>query len=158
MRRRLLRILQPYIDLIWVNRDKTECGRWAGLLAGLGIMAIPVLGPVVAAGWLASTALGVEAGAAAGGLIGSLVDAGEDEDTAHVYSESIRRGGTLVTVRTDEGRGSDVQAILDRHQPIDPMARGAEYRQKGWTNFDPNAEPYQPDETELERMRRTNTA
>ena len=133
-------------------------GGGAGLLAGLGIMAIPGLGPVVAAGWLASTALGVVAGAAAGGVIGSLVDAGEDEDTAHVYSESIRRGGTLVTVRTDEGRSSDVQAILDRHQPIDPIARGAEYRQKGWTNFDPNAEPYEPDETELERMRRTNTA
>jgi len=43
-------------------------GGAAGLLAGLGLLAIPSLGPVVAAGWLASTA----AGAAAGGIVGAL--------------------------------------------------------------------------------------
>src|SRR5215218_6508808 len=43
-------------------------GGGAGLLAGLGLMAIPGLGPVVAAGWLASLAVGAAAGAAAGGL------------------------------------------------------------------------------------------
>src|ERR1700680_3314614 len=42
-------------------------GGAAGLLAGLGLLAIPGLGPVVAAGWLASTALGAAAGGAAGG-------------------------------------------------------------------------------------------
>lgn len=132
-------------------------GGGAGLLAGLGIMAIPGLGPVVAAGWLASTALGAVAGAATGGLIGGLVAAGEDEDTAHVYSESVRRGGTLVTVRTDEARGSDVQSILDRHQPIDPVARGSAFRKEGWTNFDPDAKPYQLDEKDIDRIRRTDT-
>src|SRR4029077_13071392 len=44
----------------------------AGLLAGLGIMAIPGLGPVVAAGWLVSTGLGAVAGGAAGGIVGAL--------------------------------------------------------------------------------------
>ena len=41
-------------------------GGGAGLLAGLGLLAIPGLGPVVAAGWLASTAVGAAAGAASG--------------------------------------------------------------------------------------------
>ena len=76
-------------------------GGGAGLLAGLGMMAIPGLGPVVAVGWLASTALGVVAGSAAGGLIGALINAGTSEADSHVYSETVRRGGTLVTIRTD---------------------------------------------------------
>ncbi len=132
-------------------------GGGAGLLAGLGMLAIPGLGPVVAVGWLASTALGAVAGAATGGLIGSLVDSGEDEKTAHVYSESVRRGGTLVTVRA-EGRAADIQAILDRHQPIDPIERDREYRENGWTGFDPDAEAYNPDKAEVERIRRKYTA
>jgi hypothetical protein len=67
------------------------------LLAGLGLLAIPGLGPVVAAGWLASTALGAVAGGAAGGLIGALTAAGVSQEDAHVSAEGIRRGGTLVT-------------------------------------------------------------
>ena len=47
-------------------------GGAAGLLAGLGLLAIPGLGPVVAAGWLVSTAMGAAAGAATGGIVGAL--------------------------------------------------------------------------------------
>ena len=61
-------------------------GGGAGLLAGLGLLAIPGLGPVVAAGWLASTAAVAAAGAAAGGIVGALVDAGEPAEHANVYS------------------------------------------------------------------------
>ena len=50
-------------------------GGAAGLLAGLGVLAIPGLGPVVAAGWLASTTLGVMAGAATGTIVGALTEA-----------------------------------------------------------------------------------
>jgi hypothetical protein len=46
-------------------------GGAAGLLAGLGLLAIPGLGPVVAAGWLAATAVGAAAGAATGGIVGA---------------------------------------------------------------------------------------
>ena len=51
-------------------------GGTAGLLAGLGLLAIPGLGPVVAAGWLAATAVGAAAGAATGGIVGALTEAG----------------------------------------------------------------------------------
>src|ERR1700761_9670184 len=102
-------------------------GGGAGLLAGLGMLAIPGLGPVVAVGWLASLAVGAAAGAAAGGLVGALVSAGTSDDHAHVYSESVRRGGTLVSVRVEDGNARDVEAILDGHDPIDPAVRGTEY-------------------------------
>ena len=128
-------------------------GGTAGLLAGLGLLAIPGLGPVVAAGWLASTAVGAAAGGAAGGLVGALVDAGEPEDHAHVYSEAVRRGGTLVSVRVDESRANLVQDILDRHNAINPIDRGAEYRKTGWRQFDPKAPAYRPSDTEIKRIR-----
>jgi len=133
-------------------------GGGAGLLAGLGLLAIPGLGPVVAAGWLASLAVGAAAGATAGGLVGALVSAGTSDDHAHVYSESVRRGGTLVSVRVEDGNAAAVQEILDGYHPIDPVARGAEYRAAGWTTFDPAAPPYKPSETEIERMRRNRAA
>src|SRR3981081_3452282 len=62
-------------------------GGVAGLLAGLGLLAIPGIGPVVAAGWLASTALVAAAGGTVGGLIGALTQAGVSEEDAHVYAE-----------------------------------------------------------------------
>ncbi|MGL4394969.1 MAG: general stress protein [Hyphomicrobium sp.] len=119
-------------------------GGGAGLLAGLGIMAIPGLGPVVAAGWLASTALGAIAGSAAGGIVGALVDAGTSEEDAHVFSEAVRRGGTLVTVRTDAVSADRINAVLDGYGPINVEDRRAIYRDSGWTGFDPQAPDYRP--------------
>jgi hypothetical protein len=129
-------------------------GGGAGLLAGLGMLAIPGLGPVVAAGWLASTALGAAAGAATGGVIGALTETGLSEDDAHVYAEAVRRGGTMVTVRTESVRDTSVRSIMDKYEPVNPATRRLEYSGTGWKKFDPAAKPYSPSATELERMRR----
>jgi len=128
-------------------------GGGVGLLAGLGLLAIPGLGPVVAAGWLASTAAGAAAGAATGGIVGALIDHGVPEEHAHVYSESVRRGGTLVSVRVDDADLGRAESVLDRFRPIDPVQRGNEYRKSGWKTFDPKAPPYTPSATEIDRMR-----
>ncbi|RUU65256.1 hypothetical protein EOD03_37020, partial [Mesorhizobium sp. M7A.T.Ca.TU.009.01.1.2] len=78
-------------------------GGAGGLLTGLGLMAIPGVGPVVAAGWLAATAVGAVGGAvvggAAGGIIGAMTESGVPENDAHVYAEGVRRGGTMVIAR-----------------------------------------------------------
>lgn len=120
----------------------TVLGGGAGLLAGLGMLAIPGVGPVVAAGWLVATAVGAGVGAGAGGLLGSLVGAGVDEGEAHVYSEGVRRGGTLVTVRADESERVMIERALARSGGVDATVRGAEYRAGGWENFDENAPAY----------------
>jgi hypothetical protein len=121
-------------------------GGGAGLLAGLGMLAIPGVGPVVAAGWLVATLAGAGAGAAvgaaAGGLVGSLTAAGVPEREAHVYAEGVRRGSSLVTVRTDDSSVTRVEAIMARHQPVDWQARDRDYRGAGWTGFDPDAPAY----------------
>lgn len=136
----------------------TALGGSAGLLAGLGILTIPGLGPVVAAGWLASIAVGAAAGAAAGGIVGALVDAGLSQEHADVYSEAVRRGCTLVSARVPAKDGARIRAILDRYKPIDPVKRARDYRRDGWTCFDPKAPAYTPSEMELERIRRDSRA
>jgi uncharacterized protein (TIGR02271 family) len=108
-------------------------GGGAGLLAGLGMLAIPGLGPVVAAGWLATTLVGAGAGAAAGGLVGSLVGAGVSEADAHTYAEGVRRGGTLVTVRGEENMRDRILDILDDEGTVDLDEREAMWKREGWS-------------------------
>lgn len=129
-------------------------GGTAGLLAGLGMIAIPGVGPVVAAGALAATAVGAAAGAATGGLVGALMSSGVPQREAEVYCEAVRRGGTMVSMRTSEADEQRVLLIMDQHRPIDSIAREADYRTAGWTRFDPEAEPYTPSQSEIERLRR----
>jgi hypothetical protein len=91
---------------------------------------------------------GAGAGAAAGGLLGGLVGSGVSESDAHLHAEVVRRGGTLVTVRTDEARMTQARAILDRHMPVDMAAREADYRASGWTSYSDDAVvPASPDGT-----------
>lgn len=120
----------------------TLLGGGAGLLAGLGMLAIPGVGPVVAAGWLIATAVGAGVGAASGGLLGSLVGAGVSEEDANVYAEGVRRGGTLVTVRADDGQGSMIEQVMAKYNAVDATARGEEYRSGGWSKFDETAPAY----------------
>ncbi|MDH2313292.1 hypothetical protein [Methylobacterium brachiatum] len=110
----------------------TILGGGAGLLAGLGLMAIPGVGPVVAAGWLVATLTGAGIGAAAGGLAGSLTGAGVNETDAHAYEEGVRRGGTLLTVRTDEAHAPAVADILEEHGAVDLDERVQDWESEGW--------------------------
>ena len=110
----------------------TILGGGAGLLAGLGLMAIPGVGPVVAAGWLVATLTGAGIGAAAGGLAGSLVGAGVSETDAHAYAEGVHRGGTLLTVKADQGRVDAALRILEDHGAVDLDERAQGWERDGW--------------------------
>ncbi len=132
----------------------TLVGGGAGLLAGLGMLAVPGIGPIVAAGWLVATLTGAGIGAAAGGLLGSLTGAGVNEADAHTYAEGVRRGGNLVTVRADDTMAGTVDAVLDGRTPVDPAVRRAEYEQAGWKGFDPAAPAYTAEQLVTERSRR----
>ena len=127
-------------------------GGAGGLLAGLGLMAIPGIGPVVAAGWLASTAVGAIAGAAvggaAGGLVGALTHAGVREEDAHVYAEGVRRGGTLVSARVPDELAASAESALDRANGADAGPRGRLYREEGWT---PRYDTYADDRSALDQ-------
>jgi hypothetical protein len=126
-------------------------GGSAGVLTGLGLLAIPGVGPVIAAGWLAALFAGAAGGAAAGGLLGGLVGAGIRRDHAEVYTEGVRRGGTLVSVRTEEEHLGGIAAILDK-QAVDAAGRREEYTAAGWSAYDPDGPLFT--EADIERERR----
>ena len=125
-------------------------GSAAGLLAGLGLLAIPGIGPVVAAGWLASTALGATAGAAAGGAVGALTEAGISKEDAPLYAEGVRRGGTLVSARVPDADRARYEAILDQ-SAVNLRDRSAAWQKSGWKSYDPAAKPYSPEDVQRER-------
>ena len=125
-------------------------GGVAGILAGLGLLAIPGLGPVVAAGWLVSTAVLGVGGGVVGGIIGALTQAGTSEDDANLYAEGVRRGGTMVSARVADADELRVAAILDR-SAVNIRTRAAMWEKRGWTRFDPNAPVYTADEIRRER-------
>jgi len=116
-------------------------GGAGGLLAGLGVLAIPGLGPVIAGGWLFAAAMGATAGAgvgaATGGLIGALTGAGVPESDAQVYAEGVRRGGALVTVRTPAEQAELARDILRTANGVDLADRRRLYESEGWRGSEP---------------------
>jgi len=85
-------------------------GGIAGLLAGVGALLIPGIGPIVAAGPIAATLTGV----VGGGLAGGLIDYGIPEERGEYYEEQVRRGGILVSVKSSDERIDEAASIL-RH-------------------------------------------
>lgn len=134
-------------------------GGVGGLLAGLGLLAIPGIGPVVAAGWLAATAVGAAGGAAvgaaAGGLVGALTHAGVPERDAHVYAEGVRRGGTLVIAKVDDAHVQIARNILSDERSVDVVDRRNAYEAGGWDRFDETRPAYSDADMAAERGRYT---
>jgi hypothetical protein len=76
-------------------------GGTLGLLAGIGALAIPGVGPFLAAGPLMSALTGLGVGGAVGGLIGALVGMGIPEYEAKRYEGRVKDGGILLSVHCD---------------------------------------------------------
>lgn len=87
-------------------------GGIGGLLAGLGALAIPGIGPILAAGPLAATLAGAAVGAAGGGLVGGLIGLGIPENEAQEYDTAVDEGKILVIVDTEESNRSEVYGIF----------------------------------------------
>jgi hypothetical protein len=87
-------------------------GGTLGLLAGIGVLAIPGLGPFIAAGPIVGALAGLGSGGAIGGLIGALVGMGLPEYEAKRYEGRVKAGGILVSVHCDNsewvGRAKDI--------------------------------------------------
>jgi hypothetical protein len=77
-------------------------GGTLGLLAGIGTLAIPGLGPFIAAGPIMAALSGAAAGAAAGGLTGALVGLGIPEYEAKQYESKVKGGNILISVHTED--------------------------------------------------------
>lgn len=76
-------------------------GGTLGVLAGIGALAIPGIGPLIAAGPIVAGLAGLGAGGAVGGLVGALVGMGVPEYEAKRYEGRVKSGGTLLSVHCD---------------------------------------------------------
>src|ERR1700761_965149 len=76
-------------------------GGTLGVLAGIGALAIPGVGPLIAAGPIMAGLAGLGVGGALGGLVGALVGMGIPEYEAKRYEGHVRNGGTLMSVHCD---------------------------------------------------------
>jgi hypothetical protein len=91
-------------------------GGVVGLLAGAGSIAIPGLGPFIAAGPILAALGGAAAGATAGGVTGALVGLGIPEYEAKQYEKRLSDGNLLISVHTDsDDQRKAAHEILERH-------------------------------------------
>jgi hypothetical protein len=109
----------------------TLIGGISGLLVGLGVLLIPGVGPIIAAGPLVTALMSAGVGAATGGLLGALIDMGIPTEQANSFVEGVRRGGVLLTVQADDELVNQVKEILDRYRPVDINERTDQWRQEG---------------------------
>jgi hypothetical protein len=100
-------------------------GGTLGLLAGIGALAIPGLGPFIAAGPIMAALSGAAAGAAAGGLTGALVGLGIPEYEAKQYESKLKGENFLISVHTDDSaQRTRAKEIFERNKAEDIATAG----------------------------------
>jgi hypothetical protein len=87
-------------------------GGLTGLLVGVGALAIPGVGPIIAAGPIASSLIGAVAGAGLGGLTGALIGIGIPDDQAEFYGNSVKEGKILVLTKNRRTPNQDDRNTL----------------------------------------------
>ena len=126
-------------------------GGLTGVLLGLGVLAIPGFGPVLAAGPLVAGLAGAGIGAAVGGLVGALVSWGVPQEEAELYAESVRRGSILVGVKTEDERAQQAVNVMNNHGPVDVQRRSEYWKATGWTGYDPQAPAWSDQQVNTDR-------
>ena len=101
-------------------------GGTLGLLAGIGALAIPGVGPFIAAGPIMAALAGLGVGGAVGGIIGALVGMGIPEYEAKRYEGRIKEGGVLLSVHCDISEEITRAKDLLRHTGAQDIASSAE--------------------------------
>ncbi|MEO7323963.1 MAG: hypothetical protein ABIW82_03965 [Dokdonella sp.] len=101
-------------------------GAAVGWLAGIGALAIPGVGPFIAAGPIMAALGGAAVGTAAGGVIGALVGMGIPEFEAKRYDAKIREGNILISVHTEDSKQRDAAKDVFKQYGADDISTGSE--------------------------------
>ncbi|HWB78942.1 MAG TPA: hypothetical protein VG755_28465 [Nannocystaceae bacterium] len=100
-------------------------GGTIGLLAGIGALAIPGLGPFIAAGPIMAALAGAAAGATVGGITGALVGMGIPEVEAKQYEDKVKNGNILMSVHAEDGEHkARAKKILEQCKATDVCVAG----------------------------------
>jgi hypothetical protein len=101
-------------------------GGGLGWLAGIGALAIPGLGPFVAAGPIMAALAGVGAGGAIGGIAGALIGMGIPEYEAKRYEGRVKEGGILLSVHCDDSKWTKRAKEILEHTGADDISSTGE--------------------------------
>lgn len=100
-------------------------GGTLGLLAGIGALAIPGVGPLIAAGPLMAAMSGAAAGAAVGGVAGALIGMGIPEFEAKTYEGKVRGGNVLLAAHVESNEAEKTaKRIFEQHNAQDIVVTG----------------------------------
>jgi hypothetical protein len=132
-------------------------GGTLGLLAGIGALAIPGVGPLIAAGPIMATLAGVGAGGVVGGLVGALVGMGIPEYEAKRYEGRVKEGGILVSVHCDSSEEiSRAKDVLKRSGGEDVASSGEKavgsHTVEKFVTAPETVDPYRSKEPRSERL------
>src|SRR5258708_32207592 len=117
-------------------------GALTGALASLGSLVIPGVGLAIVAGPIIGALTGAVAGGVTGGVVAALIDSGVSETETPYYTEGVRRGGTLITVKTSDTDATWAREIMARDGAVKIKERSANWKEVGWAGYDANAKPY----------------
>jgi len=110
-------------------------GGTLGLLAGLGLLAIPGLGPFIAAGPIMAGLAGLGVGGAVGGVTGGLIGFGIPEFEAKRYESRLQKGGILLSVHCDTSEE------IKRAKEVMERAGGEDISSTGEASVDTKSDP-----------------
>lgn len=102
-------------------------GGVTGLLLGIGALAIPGIGPIIAAGPIVATLTGAAVGAGAGGLVGGLIGLGIPENEAKDYDNYVNDGKILVLVESDSTRDPKAYETFRKNKSLNANTYSPEY-------------------------------
>jgi len=97
-----------------------------GWLAGIGALAIPGVGPLIAAGPILGALTGAAVGGAAGGLTGALAGLGIPEYEAQVYEGKLREGNTLLCVHVEDSEEASLARQILSEEKAESISTGTE--------------------------------
>lgn len=128
-------------------------GGTLGLLAGIGLLAIPGVGPFIAAGPIAASLSGLAVGATVGGITGALVGMGIPEIEAKRYEDKVKGGNILISAHTDDSDEVDAAEEIFKRENATDISKSSEASAP-----DSDAPDNRPDSPRTQPARSTHTA
>ncbi|WP_245916004.1 ChaB family protein [Merismopedia glauca] len=143
-------------------------GSLLGLLSGVGVLFIPFVGPIVAAGPIGAALLGAASGALAGsagaGLASVLVTLGMPEDKAAIYATRLEAGEFMVMVEVPADKSGEIQMLLESaggeevHAAEMKLPRACKGRCNSVTDLSPEIRSHLSEEAQKTFMERYNAS
>lgn len=121
-------------------------GGGVGIVASLVALAIPGVGPIVAAGPIATVLTGLGIGAATGGLIGVFKSMGLSHEEAPLYEEAVRRGLILAIAQVPEERADEIFKLMENHGARDVRDEVDTWKREGWSGSKTDKHPFPSDD------------